>query len=230
MRTMNQFFLLLAFVMPCFSESKVEYLTPTLIDFGKVREGQALDGEIKFVNRGNEPLVIGRVQPGCGCTVANVEKKSYDPGEKATISFTLKTNHFRGLIRKGIQISFKNEDVPNERFTIQAQVTTDLEMTPQYLHFRNLVVNPDTMVTKYVKFKNSSNKKIHISKADYRSDLFRIIPETFSVPIGETYLLRVELKPKAVTRENTVVTFSTDLKEKPEVKLHVYSYIKPKAP
>lgn len=222
--------LLILFVLPCFSEAKVEYLTPKLIDFGKVKEGQQLDGEISFINRGDEEVIISRIQPGCGCTVANVKKKRYAPGEKATIKFTLKTNHFRGLIRKGIQVAFKNEDVPNERFTLQAQVFTDLELSPKYLHFRNVFVNPDTLVTKYVKFKNSSQEPIRISNTEYKSELFRVVPEKFTIPVGETYLLRVEMTPKKVTRENTIVTFDTNLKEKSKVKLHVYSYVKPQKP
>jgi len=40
------------------------------INFGKIIEGQKLEVAYHFKNTGTKPLIISKVEPGCGCTVA----------------------------------------------------------------------------------------------------------------------------------------------------------------
>jgi hypothetical protein len=226
MRSRNVALLVLLVSLPCFSKTSVEFITPNLIDFGDIREGELLHGKIQFVNRGDEQVVVDRVQPSCGCTVADLPRNEYAPGDTATISFTWNTTHFSGMVRKTIHVYFKDSDIPNEMVSFQARVFTELDLNPSYLYFQNITVNPDTVVTQYAKFKNESEKPIHVTVSDFQSEIFKVMPEKFTIPPGETYLVRVELTPKTVGRVNTTLLFKTDLIEKPEVSLYVASNIK----
>jgi hypothetical protein len=68
-------------------------------DFGKITEGQKLEVSFRFINSGNKPLVIQKVQPSCGCTVADQPNEPIPPGGEGIIraSFNseghIKMNH-----------------------------------------------------------------------------------------------------------------------------------------
>ena len=55
------------------------------IDYGKINEGQKIDIAFRFTNTGNLPLVIDRVEPSCGCTVADIPKEPVAPGKEGVI-------------------------------------------------------------------------------------------------------------------------------------------------
>jgi len=74
-------------------------------DFGKVNEE---DGRItyvfEFVNKGNTPLVINRVQTSCGCTTPTWSKEPIEPGKKGSIMVTYSTIGRPGAFTKTINV------------------------------------------------------------------------------------------------------------------------------
>jgi hypothetical protein len=80
-------------------------------DFGKVEQGINLEYSFKFTNEGNEPLVIERVQPSCGCTGAATDSKTeYAEGESGEIKITFNTQGREGHIEKHIQVFSNDKD------------------------------------------------------------------------------------------------------------------------
>lgn len=203
----------------------VMYLTPDLIDFGEVSEGDLLRGEIRFVNSGDEELLVDNVRPSCGCTVTHLESKSFAPGDTARIPFTLNTSRFKGTIRKNIRVYFKDKSVGTKKFVIQSKIISELDLSPSYVHFKNIKANPDTVITQFAKFANNSDAPIEIKVKEYNNDLIQIKPEKFKIPAGETYLVRVELRPEKPKRANTTISFETDFEKKPSCILYVYHFI-----
>lgn len=65
--------------------TKVEWLDGMDKDFGKITEGKNLEVSFRFKNVGDKPLVISNVTPSCGCTVPEVPKKPFQPGETGVI-------------------------------------------------------------------------------------------------------------------------------------------------
>ncbi len=63
----------------------IQWLDSTHKDFGKIAEGQKLDVAFRFKNTGSKPLVITRVQPSCGCTVAEQPNEPVAPGKESII-------------------------------------------------------------------------------------------------------------------------------------------------
>ncbi len=59
----------------------------TVCDLGQVGLGTKNSCEFKFKNTGQGPLKITNVKSTCGCTVAQLEKKEYAPGESASAQF-----------------------------------------------------------------------------------------------------------------------------------------------
>ena len=63
----------------------LQWLDSTSKNFGKISEGQKLEVSYSFKNTGNKPLVISRVQPSCGCTVAEQPSQPVLPGATGII-------------------------------------------------------------------------------------------------------------------------------------------------
>src|SRR5271169_767174 len=59
--------------------TKITWLDSTERDFGSIQEGQKLEVAYRFLNSGNKPLIIARVQPSCGCTVAEQPEEPIMP-------------------------------------------------------------------------------------------------------------------------------------------------------
>jgi hypothetical protein len=60
-------------------------LDSTSKNFGRITEGQKLEVSYKFRNSGDQPLIIEKVQPSCGCTVAEQPTEPIAPGNEGVI-------------------------------------------------------------------------------------------------------------------------------------------------
>lgn len=59
-------------------------------DFGKIKLDQAVSHTFNFVNTGDAPLIISKVEPTCGCTVGEYTQTPVKKGEKGFIKVTVK--------------------------------------------------------------------------------------------------------------------------------------------
>jgi hypothetical protein len=73
-------------------------------DFGKMAEGQKLEVSFRFKNTGVHPLVIERVQPSCGCTIAEQPKAPVLPGEEGIIKATFDSEKHTGMNHKTLYV------------------------------------------------------------------------------------------------------------------------------
>jgi len=69
-------------------------------DFGKIQEGQKLEVAFRFRNTGDKPLIIERVQPSCGCTVAEQSAEPIAPGKDGQIKATFNSEGRTGVNHK----------------------------------------------------------------------------------------------------------------------------------
>jgi hypothetical protein len=59
-------------------------------DFGKIKLDQAVSYTFNFINEGDLPLIISKVEPTCGCTVGEYTQTPVKKGEKGFIKVTVK--------------------------------------------------------------------------------------------------------------------------------------------
>lgn len=71
---------------------------------GTVTEGGLLKINYRFKNSGEKPLVIEKVQPGCGCTVADYPKEPIAPGQEGEITAEFDTKGREGVQKKNITV------------------------------------------------------------------------------------------------------------------------------
>jgi hypothetical protein len=74
-------------------------------DYGKIPEGQKLDVAFRFRNTGTTPLVIGRVQPSCGCTIAEQPREPIAPGAEGQIRASFNSEGRLGVNHKTLLVT-----------------------------------------------------------------------------------------------------------------------------
>lgn len=77
----------------------------TLFDYGRVIEGKQVEASYRFTNTGKKPLILTRVEPSCGCTVAkDWPKDPISPGESGQINISFDSNGRTGSQKKIISV------------------------------------------------------------------------------------------------------------------------------
>jgi hypothetical protein len=99
----------------------IEWLE-TSKNFGKVTEGQKVEVAFRFKNTGDKPLVIERVQPGCGCTVAETPKEPIAPGEEGVIKGAFDSNGRVGMQHKSIYVETNTKEKKNHELVFELEV------------------------------------------------------------------------------------------------------------
>jgi len=84
--------------------TKITWLDSTTRDFGSIPEGQKLEVAYRFLNSGDKPLIIARVQPSCGCTVAEQPDEPIMPGKKGVIKASFNSEGRLGINHKKIYV------------------------------------------------------------------------------------------------------------------------------
>jgi hypothetical protein len=81
-------------------------------DMGMLENKKSKAVDIGFVNNGNEPLVIHRVEASCGCTVPQWPPKPIAPSKKGRIGVTYDAE-FPGMFRKEIIVHYNGVNLPD---------------------------------------------------------------------------------------------------------------------
>jgi len=89
-----------------------------------------------FTNISKEPVVIGSVKPGCGCTTAALEKKTYQPGEKGHITAVFTIGGRRGVQAKAITVNVRGESEPTV-LTMVTRVSEPIRIDPPLVTWKN---------------------------------------------------------------------------------------------
>ncbi len=107
------------------------------LDFGPVAPSSANDGEFKFSNVGNAKLTISHIQSTCGCTVPELDKKEYLPGESGTIKISFKAPAAAaGAILKHIYVISNDAANPRAELAIKGSVAVKVVADPNSLSLR----------------------------------------------------------------------------------------------
>ena len=80
----------------------IKWLDSTDRNYGNIPEGKKLEVAYRFLNSGNKPLIIARVQPSCGCTVAEQPEEPIQPGKEGVIKASFSSEGRTGINNKTI--------------------------------------------------------------------------------------------------------------------------------
>ena len=103
--------------------TSITWLDSTNRNYGTIPEGKKLEVAYRFLNSGNKPLIIARVQPSCGCTVAEQPEEPIQPGKEGVIKASFNSEGRTGINNKTLFVVANTREVQtNElRFSVLVQ-------------------------------------------------------------------------------------------------------------
>jgi hypothetical protein len=82
-----------------FGEAKVSIPNATF-NFGKTVQQAVLTHDFWIKSVGDEPVVVTKVVPGCGCTQSHLSDSTIAPGDSTRMHLIFSTGRFRGYVGK----------------------------------------------------------------------------------------------------------------------------------
>lgn len=105
-------------------------------DFGEMGPNASAKCEYKFTNTGTALLKIDRVQSTCGCTVPELKKKEYAPGESGVVTVTFRAPTVKGKVNKHLYIVSNDPKNPRFELGIKAEVVVKVSIEPETIDLR----------------------------------------------------------------------------------------------
>jgi hypothetical protein len=109
-------------------------LEKTVHNFGKMGPGKSKKCNFVFKNVGEGELIIKKIQSTCGCTVPQLKKKKYAPGESGTIKVTFRAPTHEGSTTKHLYVLSNDPKKPKYQFSVKATVEVKVTFTPRRLN------------------------------------------------------------------------------------------------
>jgi hypothetical protein len=102
-------------------------------DFCEVSPDSINSCVFNFTNVGLSTLEIARTQGTCKCTVPELEKKSYAPGESGQINVRYHAPTYQGPTSQSIFVFTNDPENPKMELTVQAHVQAQVQVVPDMM-------------------------------------------------------------------------------------------------
>ncbi|PKL46338.1 MAG: hypothetical protein CVV39_07330 [Planctomycetes bacterium HGW-Planctomycetes-1] len=102
-------------------------------DFGNIAPESYSDCNFTFTNAGSDILKIDRVHGTCKCTVPDLEKKEYAPGESGQISVQFHAPKYQGPTTQHLTVFSSDSNSPRVQLAIKAYVELKVAVTPDQM-------------------------------------------------------------------------------------------------
>jgi hypothetical protein len=180
--------------------------TPPAVDLGEIRGGPARQHRFALLNDGKEPIEILELQRGCGCLTPQLDRRTLQPGEKASLLVTLRTTgQANGPRSWNLRVRYREGDEIREALIIvAATIRNEVTVQPSILAlYVQDVVRQDIVVT------DLRSPPLKITSVKASSPALRI---TVATAEGGATKLLLEATASALTngRQDAVLNIYTD--------------------
>jgi hypothetical protein len=107
-------------------------------DWGRVTDEKPLEHIFKFTNTSDRTITIKSVTATCGCTVPQLAKKVYAPGEAGEIKVQFNPTNRRGPQQKGVTVTLEDDQVPQMQLTLTSHVLPMVWVEPNRVLFQDI--------------------------------------------------------------------------------------------
>jgi hypothetical protein len=104
-------------------------------DFGNIDPNTKNRAEFRFTNVGKGTLKLQPVQVTCGCTVTELTKLEYAPGESGVIKFQYTASKAAGPVTKTMFVPSNDPQNPRVELTLKANIVIQVDYKPQDIKF-----------------------------------------------------------------------------------------------
>jgi len=102
-------------------------------NLGQIGSGTKHLREFKFTNRGSGLLKIAKVDVTCGCTVPELPKKEYSPGESGAVKVRYHSGNRPGWVTRRLFVSSNDKRNPRAELAIKAEIVVKVDHDPKRL-------------------------------------------------------------------------------------------------
>jgi hypothetical protein len=220
------FTLVLIGAASAFAQAKIEVVGGDTFDWGKVPPGE-LTTTIEIRNSGTSTLHISKIQPGCGCTAAPIDKDTLQPGEIGKMSVKLDARTRAGALHKTIAIYSDDPVAPVKMVNLKADIRPVLEFRPaQWFMVNDGKVGAETAST--VSIINSGDKPFTVFAPELTSGNVKArfnLTDKQELKPGQELQITAYVTPQAAGPLNGIVRLKTSTKEYPFVELVMYGNV-----
>lgn len=118
---------------------KLSFIDGTERQLGSIFDHEMQRLEYAFRNEGGSNLVIRGMKASCGCTVAELDKEVYEPGEEGVITVEFDPLNRLGSQYKYVEIFTNDPNTPAARIRFEADVTQLITISPPFLTMPSVV-------------------------------------------------------------------------------------------
>ncbi len=160
------------------SNAKIQFESTT-VEFGEKESGEIATVQFKFKNVGKDVLVIKNISSSCGCTVPQLDKKEYQPGESGVLPVQFNTRGYNGKVVKTITVNSNDSENGMIQLNIAGTVNMKdfavMELDSDKLDFGDLVKGKK--YSKKVTIRNTGTIELKIIEVTHGADMYPIFPK-----------------------------------------------------
>lgn len=103
-------------------------------EFGVISDDKNVDYQFKFKNTGKGTLTITNTQGSCGCTVPQLDKKSYEPGESGEIKVVFHPQGKSGPQHTTVTVTSNDATKPQVVLELKSDIRPLVAIEPRVLN------------------------------------------------------------------------------------------------
>jgi len=107
-------------------------------NFGSITDEAPVTHKFRFTNTGKGTLEMGNLTGSCGCTVPQLEKKSYAPGEGGEITVTYNPANRQGSQHTTITVNSNDPTAPIQTLNVRTNVRPMVLVEPKVITMGNI--------------------------------------------------------------------------------------------
>ncbi len=107
----------------------------------------------------NEPTTIQSIKSSCGCTTAQMEKMSFNPGENSKIQVIFDPKNRSGKQQKSVTLITDDPNRPEISLSVEVDIVPTLEIAPRFVYWSK---GSNSFEKKKVKLVANSTKEVEI--------------------------------------------------------------------
>lgn len=186
-------------------------------DFGTVDQTDNVEHTYVIKNTGTVTLEISRVQPSCGCTVAEISNKNVPPGGESHITARFSPAGRVGPQHKAIIVHSNDPEQPQYTLTLQGTVGSAVSVQPSQITMPRL--EPGTQPTADVLVSSGDGTAFQVTAVESTSE--DLAAEVEQVEEGKNYRVHLALKKPLEGVFTATVLVRTDHPRRPEIQIPV---------
>jgi len=159
-------------------------------DFGSRKDTEGVKHTFVIENKGDEDLIISKVKPSCGCTVAKLSSKILKPGETANIETNLSLKGRRGKMNKPITVYSNDPDSPTLMLKLVGEAVSLINVSPTFLNLGSIPVGK--IIEKKIKVTLNGDEPIKVTHIESLGKNTGILAELITLEEAKSYAINVK--------------------------------------